>query len=79
MQKSSDGVLLGRICMVTMISWRCFHSKSPAKPPSDSEVRMHYVGYAELAAAVSNAGGLGTDWGSVRAMLEECGFIQKLN
>lgn len=23
--------------------------------------RMHYVGYAELAAAVSNAGGLGTD------------------
>lgn len=40
---------------------------------------MHYVGYAELAAAVSNAGGLGTDWGSVRAMLEECGFIQKLN
>lgn len=28
-------------------------------------LRMHYVGYAELAAAVSNAGGLGTarrDW-----------------
>lgn len=24
-------------------------------------LRMHYVGYAELAAAVSNAGGLGTD------------------
>lgn len=23
-------------------------------------LRMHYVGYAELAAAVSNAGGLGT-------------------
>ena len=25
-----------------------------------SKLRMHYVGYAEMAAAVSNAGGLGT-------------------
>ena len=33
--------------------------KFPWKPMETP--RMHYVGYAELAAAVSNAGGLGTD------------------
>ena len=31
---------------------------------------MHYVGFAELAAAVSNAGGLGMTWAEVLTILD---------
>jgi NAD(P)H-dependent flavin oxidoreductase YrpB (nitropropane dioxygenase family) len=33
---------------------------------------MHYVGFAQLAAAVSNAGGLGIITGLPRAAISEC-------
>ena len=37
------------------LAWHCSRGNPFFAP------RMHYVGYAELAAAVSNAGGLGTE------------------